>query len=167
MANSYSYSWISYSKFLLLQRTLISISSGCTAQDTAAVNLLRCSSVCACALDICTFTAGKGALGAHCIPDDSCSVEAAFWDEESQMKNLGWRTHMISQAAPEAIAALAMWFQTQSSVGSSHIPLVNSCSSVHGVNSAITPFYRRFTFWKEESCLCLLRWISDFVYWAG
>lgn len=135
-------------------------STGYCSSEFAQVQLSLC-------LCLGTFTAGKGALGAHCIPDDSCSVEAAFWDEESQMKNLGWRTHMISQAAPEAIAALAMWFQTQSSVGSSHIPLVNSCSSVHGVNSAITPFYRRFTFWKEESCLCLLRWISDFVYWAG
>lgn len=60
----------------------MSISSECTAQDTAASDLLRCSlSVCTCALYICTFKAGKGALGAPCIPGNSYSVELATWDD--------------------------------------------------------------------------------------
>lgn len=148
MANPYSCSWIFYSKLLLLQRTLISISSECPAQDPAALNLLRFSlSACACALDICTFKTGKGALGAHCIPDNSYSVELAIWDEESQMK----KSHDLTSSPWSNCIPWNVISNPKQCEEQPH----SCCSSVHGVNGAVTPFCRRFTFWKEGFCLYL------------
>lgn len=162
MANQYSYSWIFYSKLLLLQRILISISSECTAQDTAILDFLRCSlSVCSCALGICTFKA----RGLWELP--VFLITATLWNCPFGMKNLRWRSHMISQEVPEAIASLEMWFWTQSSVESSHIPPAEHlqfCAWGKQCKNPNSPSGRR-----DPACAYLVptQVDSGFGYWAG